>query len=134
MMRSWFEHSSLLEILRDVSSWEDTVVVVTTDHGSVQVRKPSQVKANRDASTNVRYKYGDNLTVDPKDAFVMKDPEQYGLPRDSPIQNYICAKEYNYFLYPTNFHEYERQYRDSFQHGGISLEEMIVPVVTLQAR
>lgn len=134
VMRSWFEHSSLLETLRDIASWEDTVVVITTDHGSVQVRKPSRVKANRDASTNVRYKYGDNLNVDAKDAFVMKNPEHYGLPRDSPIQNYICAKEYNFFLYPTNFHEYERQYRDSFQHGGISLEEMIVPVVTLQPR
>jgi CheY-like chemotaxis protein len=132
MMRSWFEHSALLDTLKDIASWPNTVVVITTDHGAVQVRRSTQVKANRDASTNVRYKYGDNLNVNPRDAFIMKKPEDYGLPRDTPIQNYICAKEYTYFLYPTNYHEYERQYRDSFQHGGVSLEEMIVPVVTLR--
>ncbi len=134
MMRSWFEHSALLDILKDIANWPDTVVVITTDHGAVQVKRSTQVKANREASTNVRYKYGDNLTVDPSQAFIMKDPRKFGLPQDSPIQNYICAKEYTYFLYPTNFHEYERQYRDSFQHGGVSLEEMIIPVVTLQPR
>jgi CheY-like chemotaxis protein len=134
VMQSWFQHSTLLAILKDLAAQSDAVVIVTTDHGSVQVRKASLVKANRDASTNVRYKYGDNLTVDPKEAFVMKKPTHYGLPSDSPIQNYICAKEYNYFVYPTNYHEYERQYKDSFQHGGVSLEEMIVPVATLVPR
>lgn len=134
VMQSWFQHSTLREILRDLSAKRDAVVVVTTDHGAIQVRRATTVKANRDASTNVRYKYGDNLNVDPKEAFVMKDPLQYGLPSDSPIQNYICAKEYNYFVYPTNFREYERQYKGSFQHGGISLEEMIVPCATLHPR
>ena len=89
------------------------------------------MKANREASTNVRYKYGDNLNVDQRAALVMKKPEEFGLPQDGPIQNYICAKEYNYFVYPTKFHEYERQFRGSFQHGGISLEEMIIPCCTL---
>jgi DNA-binding response OmpR family regulator len=134
VMQSWFQHSTLREILRDLSAKSDAVVVITTDHGSIQVRRAAMVKANRDASTNVRYKYGDNLNVDAKDAFVMKDPPRYGLPSDSPIQNYICAKDYNYFVYPTNFHEYERQYKASFQHGGISLEEMIVPCATLHPR
>jgi CheY-like chemotaxis protein len=134
VMRSWFEHSALLETLKEIAAAPQSVVVVTTDHGSVQAKRSSLVKANREASTNLRYKYGDNLGVDPKDAFVMKNPRDFGLPSDSPIQNYICAKEYNYFVYPTNFHEYERQYRDSFQHGGISLEELIVPCVTLRPR
>ncbi len=134
VMQSWFQHSTLLEILRDLATRENAVVVVTTDHGSIQVKKASLVKANRDASTNVRYKYGDNLNVDSKEALVMKDPVPYGLPRASPIENYICAKDYNYFVYPTNFHEYERQYKDSFQHGGISLEELVVPCVTLTPR
>jgi hypothetical protein len=133
-MRSWFEHSSLLDMFRDIAQVRDAVVVVTTDHGSVQVRKSSLVKANREASTNLRYKYGDNLAVDDGEAFVMKNPSDFGLPTDSPIQNYICAKEYNYFVYPTNFHEYERQYRGSFQHGGVSLEELIVPCATLRPR
>jgi len=134
VMLSWFAHSSLLELLRELSTQKDMSVVITTDHGAIQVRKSTLVKANRDASTNVRYKYGDNLNVDPKDAIVFKQPEQFGLPSDSPIQNYICAKEANYFVYPTNFHEYERQYRDSFQHGGVSLEEMIIPAATLLPR
>jgi hypothetical protein len=134
LMQSWFAHSPLLEMMRDIATQQDAVAIVTTDHGSIQVRKSALVKANRDASTNVRYKYGDNLNVDAKDAFIMKDPKRFGLPAESGIQNYICAKEYNYFVYPTNFHEYERQYRGSFQHGGISLEEMIVPCVTLTPR
>jgi DNA-binding response OmpR family regulator len=134
VMQSWFAHSSLLEMLRELALQDDVAVVITTDHGAIQVRRSALVKANRDASTNVRYKYGDNLNVDPKEAFIMKDPRRFGLPQDSPIQNYICAKEANYFVYPTNFHDYERQYRDSFQHGGISLEEMIIPAVSLLPR
>jgi DNA-binding NarL/FixJ family response regulator len=134
VMQSWFQHSTLREILRDISERDNAVVVITTDHGAIQVRKASLVKANRDASTNVRYKYGDNLGVDPKEALIMKDPTEYGLPSETPIQNYICAKDYNYFVYPTNFHEYERQYKASFQHGGVSLEEMIVPCATLIPR
>lgn len=131
VMRSWFQHSSLYDLLRSLSAKPGNVVVITTDHGSVQVRKAAKVKANRDASTNVRYKYGDNLNVDGRSAMVMKKPEEFGLPQDGPIQNYICAKEYNYFVYPTKYHEYERQFRGSFQHGGISLEEMIIPCCTL---
>lgn len=134
VMRSWFEHSALFDLLRDVASWEDTVVVVTTDHGSIQVRKPTVVKANRDASSNVRYKYGDNINGEPGAIIDVRDPEAWGLPKDSPIQNYVLACESNFFVYPTNQHEYERQFRDSFQHGGVSLEEMIVPLVTLNAR
>lgn len=134
VMRSWFEHSALYELLRDIASWEDTVVVVTTDHGSIQVRKPTVVKANRDASSNVRYKYGDNINGESGSILDVRDPESWGLPKDSPIQNYVLACESNFFVYPTNQHEYERQFRDSFQHGGVSLEEMIVPLVTLTAR
>ena len=131
VMRSWFQHSALYELLRSLSQKSGNVVVITTDHGSVQVRKAAKVKAKREASTNVRYKYGDNLTVDARAAFIMKNPREYGLPQEGPIQNYICAKEYHYFVYPTNYHEYERQYRGSFQHGGISMEEMIIPCTTL---
>ncbi len=131
VMRSWFQHSALYELLRSLATRSDNVVIITTDHGSVQVRKAAKVKARKEASANVRYKYGDNLVVDDRAAFIMKNPEDFGLPQDSPIQNYICAKEYNYFVYPTNYHEYERQYRGSFQHGGISMEEMIIPCCTL---
>ena len=131
VMRSWFERSALFELLRDVAEWDDTVVVITTDHGSIQVRKPTVVKASRDASSNVRYKYGDNINGEAGAIIDIRKPEVWGLPQDSPIQNYVIAGESNFFVYPTNQHEYERQFRDSFQHGGVSLEEMLVPLVTL---
>ncbi len=134
LMRSWFAHSSLFEVLREISRKRDAVVFVTTDHGSVLCRRSSLIKGNRDASNNVRYKFGDNLNVDARQVFLLKDPEDYGLPSNGPIENYAITTENYYLIYPTNFHEYERLYRDSFQHGGISLEELICPFVVLRPR
>ena len=125
-MKSWFQHSALFEILRAISS-QDAVVVLTSDHGSILGRKATTVYGNRETSTNLRYKFGNNIGCDERHALKVKDPEEFRLPRDSLSKNYIFAKENYYFVYPTRFHEYERQYRDTFQHGGISLEEMIVP-------
>jgi len=133
LMRSWFEHSTLLEVLRQLAR-RDATVIVTTDHGSTHCHRATTVRGNRETSTNVRYKYGDNLGVDDGDVFLLGDPQRYGLPRQSPIENYAVATQDFYMVYPTNFHEYERLYRDSFQHGGISLEEMIVPLVVLRPR
>ena len=82
----------------------------------------------------MRYKYGDNLGVDEKDVFLMKNPEDYRLPRQSPIENYAITTGSHYLVYPTNYHEYERLYRDSFQHGGISMQELIVPFVVMRPR
>lgn len=133
LMRSWFEHSTLLEVLRELSRREVTVVL-TTDHGSTHCRRATTVRGNRDTSTNVRYKYGDNLGVQEKEVFLLAEPERYGLPRQSPIENYAVAVEDYFMVYPTNYHEYERLYRDSFQHGGVSLEEMIVPLCVMRPR
>ncbi|MCC7144773.1 MAG: response regulator [Candidatus Eisenbacteria bacterium] len=133
LLSSWFQHSVLFEVLR-VLSRQDTVVVVTTDHGAVMAKRSSTVLANRETSTSVRYKFGDNLVCDEKEAFHIKDPEAMMLPRDRLLTHYILAKENYYFVYPTNFHKYERQYRGSFQHGGVSLEEMVLPVATLMPR
>lgn len=133
LMRSWFEHSSLFEVLKQVARRKATVVI-TTDHGSMFCRKATLIKGNRDTSTNVRYKFGDNLAVDDKQVFLMKDPEQFMLPRNSPIENYAITTESYYLIYPTNYHEYERLYRESFQHGGISLEELICPFIVLKPR
>jgi hypothetical protein len=82
----------------------------------------------------VRYKYGDNLAVDDRQVFLMKRPESFRLPVQSPIENYAVTTENYYLVYPTNFHDYERLYRNSFQHGGISLEEIICPFVVLSPR
>ncbi len=133
LMRSWFEHSSLFDLLKDVGRRGSTVVI-TTDHGSMFSRRATQVRGNRDASNNVRYKFGDNLSVDEKKVMLIKDPAAYRLPQNSTIETYAVTTENYYLVYPTNFHEYERLYRDSFQHGGISLEEMVCPFAVLKPR
>ena len=133
LTRSWFSHSALFEMLRKVAR-TDAVVVLTSDHGSVLGTRATTAYGNRSTSTNLRYKYGQNLRCDPKQAFMIEDPVEYGLPSIGLGANFIIAKEDYYFVYPTRFHEYQRQYRGSFQHGGISMEEMILPVVTMRPR
>jgi hypothetical protein len=133
VIRSWFSHSALFDILKSIAA-EKASVVLTTDHGSVLGKRAALVYGNRETSTNLRYKYGSNLAVDPRQALHVKNPEDYFLPNEGLNKNYIFAKEDFYFVYPTKFHEYERQYRGSFQHGGISMEEMILPAVTLTPR
>jgi hypothetical protein len=133
LMRSWFTHSALYDILQKLSKHEGTVVI-TTDHGSILGQKASLVHGNRDTSTNLRYKFGENINGDPKQTVLVRRPADYRLPAESPSKNYILARENYYFVYPTRFHEYERQYQGTFQHGGISLEEMIVPCITLTPR
>ena len=93
-----------------------------------------KVIGDRDASTNLRYKFGRNLKVDDKHAIFIKNPVDYRLPKRSVTINYIIAKEDYFFVYPTDFHKYLNQYRDSFQHGGISMEEMILPIVILKPK
>jgi len=133
VMRSWFTHSALFESLRWLSK-QDGVVVVTTDHGAVLSRRSSLVYGNRETSTNLRFKFGTNLGCDGRAAVHVKDPGRFRLPADTMNKHYIVAKEDFYFVYPTKFHEYENRYRGSFQHGGISLDEMILPVATLRPR
>ncbi|HEU4724323.1 MAG TPA: bifunctional response regulator/alkaline phosphatase family protein [Candidatus Eisenbacteria bacterium] len=133
VMRSWFNHSALFDALKWLSK-QDGVVIVTTDHGAVLSRRSSLVYGNRETSTNLRFKYGVNLGCDARAAVHVKDPTRFRLPADALNKHYIVAKEDFYFIYPTKFHEYENRYRGSFQHGGISLDEMILPVATLTPR
>jgi hypothetical protein len=92
------------------------------------------VLGDRETSTNLRYKYGRNLKVDPKQAMIIKNPADFKLPKRKFNIEYIVAKEDYYFVYPTNYHKYLSYYRDSFQHGGISLEEMILPIIKLEPK
>jgi CheY-like chemotaxis protein len=133
LMRSWFSHSALFEILQKISRLGATVVI-TTDHGSILGQKASLVHGNRETSTNLRYKFGENINGDPKQTLLVRRPGEFRLPAESPSKNYILARENYYFVYPTRFHEYEKQYQGTFQHGGISLEEMVVPCITLTPR
>ncbi len=134
VMESWFKHSALFDILRSIAL-QDAKVFITTDHGSILCRKATTVYGNKEASTNLRYKYGNNLNCEStKQVIKVSDPAEYRLPVESISKNYIFAKENTYFVYPTRYHQYEKQYRNTFQHGGVSLEEIILPLVTLTPR
>ncbi|HEY2955079.1 MAG TPA: bifunctional response regulator/alkaline phosphatase family protein [Candidatus Eisenbacteria bacterium] len=133
VMKAWFEHSPLYDVFRALAG-QDCTVVLTTDHGAVLARRAALVYGNRDTSTNLRYKFGVNLNCDPKQAVILRKPMDFMLPDDGVNKNYILAREDHYFVYPTRFHEYERQFRGSFQHGGISIEEMVLPLLTLTPR
>jgi len=130
LTRTWFEHSWLYNSLRTLAD-TDCTVVLTTDHGAIRSLRSSKVIGDRETSTALRYKYGRNLKCDEEDAIFVKNPEDFGLPRYGMNTNYIFAKEDYYFVYPTNFHHYENLYRDTLQHGGASMQEMILPVATL---
>jgi CheY-like chemotaxis protein len=131
--RAWFQHSPMLETFQKLAKLGATVVC-TTDHGSVLGRRSARVHGSRETSTNLRYKYGINLKTDPRQGITIKHPETYRLPDEGVNKNYILAKEDYYFVYPTRFHEFERQFRDTFQHGGVSPEEMVVPNAVLTPR
>jgi DNA-binding response OmpR family regulator len=133
LMRSWFAHSSLFEILKTIAN-QDAEVIITTDHGSVLGRRAALVKGDRGTSTNLRYKFGNNIGCDEKQAVNVKNPADFKLPSEGLNKNYLMAKEDYYFVYPTRFHEFEKHYKGSFQHGGISMEEMIVPCAVLTPR
>lgn len=131
--RSWFEHSSLYQILRAFAD-QDVLVILTTDHGSIRTLRSTKVISDKEASTNLRYKHGRNLKCDDKHALYIRNPQEYKLPNRGINIDYLVAKEDYYFVYPTNYHKYVNLYKNSFQHGGISLEEMILPICTLDPR
>jgi len=133
LMKSWFIHSPLFAILKAFAARNFTVII-TSDHGSVLCSRGTLAHGKRDTSTNLRYKYGDNLNCDQKEAWLIKEPGQYRLPKFSLATTYLIAKEDFYFVYPNNYNEYVRQFTNSFQHGGISLEEMVVPVAVMTPR
>ena len=134
LTNSWFTHSSLLGTLKSIAKMRNVKVVVTTDHGSIRCLRGAKVLGDREASTNLRFKYGRNLKIDNKHAVYIKNPAEYKLPKRGVTANYIIAKEDFYFVYPTDYHKYLSYYKDTFQHGGISMEEMILPVITMEPK
>lgn len=133
LTNSWFTHSPLWTALQKVSG-KDITLIVTTDHGTIRVKQPSKVVGDKDTTTNLRYKMGRNLRYEAKDVLEVRDPEEAGLPRPNVSSAYIFAKDDKYFLYPNNYNHYNNYFRNTFQHGGISMEEMICPVITLSDR
>ncbi len=130
---AWFKHSSLLRIIQAFGEAGGTVLI-TSDHGSIIGRRGAKVIGDRQTSASLRYKHGRNLKCDDRQAVRIKDPLVWGLPRRGVNTEYLLTKEDFFFVYPTNYHKYLELYRGSFQHGGISLDEMALPVVTLRVK
>ncbi len=130
LTRSWFMHSPLFDLLKKLSE-NKMKVVLTSDHGAIRVQNALKVIGDRNTNTNLRFKQGKNLAYKAKDVFEVKKPEDVFLPRINISTSYIFAKGNDFFAYPNNYNYYANYYKDTFQHGGISLEEMLVPLVEL---
>lgn len=130
---SWFKHSSTYDLFQAIAQQKATVIL-TTDHGTIQVNNTTKVIGDKNLNTNLRYKVGKTLSYNPKEVFEIKKPSTIGLPSPHISSTYIFAQNNNFFAYPNNYNHYVNYYKDTFQHGGISLEEMIIPIITMQPK
>lgn len=130
LMKTWFTHSSIFDILKTFAR-QDYTVVITSDHGSVLCKRGTKAYGKKATSTNLRYKYGDNLNSEIKESIQIKNPKSWRLPEITLATTFIIAKEDFYFVYPNKYNEMVRHFHNSFQHGGVSLEELIVPVAVM---
>ena len=131
--QSWLHHSVLSELFKLLSQ-SNYKVIITTDHGSIRATKPLKIVGDRNTNTNLRYKLGKNLAYSAKDVFVIKDPHKALLPAPNISTSYVFAYGDSFFAYPNNYNYYVSYYKDTFQHGGISMEEMLIPMITLSPR
>lgn len=130
---SWFRHSVLSELFKMLAQ-TDYEIVITTDHGSIRATKPLKIIGDRNTNTNLRYKLGKNLSYNAKEVFAIHDPAKAQLPSPNLSTSYVFAMGDSFFAYPNNYNYYVSYYKDTFQHGGISMEEMIIPLITMKAR
>jgi CheY-like chemotaxis protein len=131
--RSWFEHSPLHQALKKIAD-KKIKLIVATDHGTVKVKTPHKVIGDKQTTTNLRYKHGRNLNYEPKEVLAFRDPREIGLPVPTVNSSFIFAKEDGFLCYPNNYNHYVNYYRNTFQHGGVSLEEMIVPIIKMVSK
>ena len=133
LTHSWFLHSPLLEALKKISEM-NARLIVTTDHGTIRVKKPFKIIGDRITSANLRYKQGKNLSYEGRGIVKALNPEIFHLPKVNVSSSYVFATEDQFFAYPNNYNHYVNYYRDTFQHGGVSLEEMIIPIISLNSK
>lgn len=133
LILSWFRHSSVKELFHQIAA-SGRKIILTTDHGSIRVSKPVKIIGERNTNSNLRYKLGRNLGYNAKDVFEISNPQQVQLPSPNVSTAYIFAMENDFFVYQNNFNNFAAYYKDTFQHGGISMEEMIVPLVTMSPK
>ena len=133
LTRSWFQHSPLFGLLKKISE-KGYKAIFTTDHGTIRVRNAQKIVGEKNTNSNLRYKMGRNLSYDPKKVFDITQPENVGLPSPNISTRYVFALGNDFFVYPNNQNHFVQYYENTFQHGGISMEEMIVPLITLQAK
>lgn len=134
LTKSWFLHSPLLELLKRVSA-KKAKVVITTDHGTIRVKKPFKIVGDRNVNSNLRYKQGKNLGFKKSnDILEAPKPERFHLPTINVSTSYVFTKGESFFAYPNNYNYYVNYFKDTFQHGGVSMEEMIIPIISLTSK
>ena len=133
LTKTWFDHSPLLDLLKKISS-TNAKLIITTDHGTIRVRKPHKIVGDKNTNSNLRYKQGKNLNTNEKPVFVVRDPESIKLPKRNVSTSYVFAQEDLFLAYPNNYNYYVNYYENTFQHGGLSLEEMIIPFIELRGK
>ncbi|MDR1918693.1 MAG: PglZ domain-containing protein [Tannerellaceae bacterium] len=133
LTKSWFQHSFTLELFLRIAA-KGYKIILTTDHGTIRVDDPVKVIGDKNTNTNLRYKVGKNLNYNPKEIFEIREPEKAGLPSPNLSSKYIFALNESFFAYPNNYNYYVSYYKSTFQHGGISMEEMLIPFITLSPK
>ena len=133
MTVSWFEHSPLQDIIKKIAA-AGKRLMITTDHGTVRVNNPVKIVGEKSVNTNLRYKTGRSLSYKGKDVFQVKEPQDAFLPRTSINSEYVFARDQDFFVYPNKYNHFVKYYNDTFQHGGISLEELLIPFIELSPK